>query len=235
MAEGHRKRLRDRYLKDGIGSVSETEILELLLFNVMTRKDTRGLAERLMQKFGSIYRIIEAPPEELSGIEGLGESVYTFLHCLKDFIFFYNLGNVRRGKYMGVTSDIGYYIMEKYGGVESEVLLQLCLDDGFRILDEDLLTIGSRSQVRFNVSAIVERACRAKCSYIVIAHNHPSGLAIPSLRDLETTRQLYEGLSSLGIFLLDHIIFEKDDFVSLRDSNLLHRDEPWIGEKQKNE
>lgn len=227
MAEGHRKRLRDRYLKEGIGSVSETEILELLLFNVMTRKDTHGLAERLMQKFGSIYNLVEASPEDLSGIAELGESVFAFLRCLKDFIFFYNLGNVRRGKFMGVTSDIGYYIMEKYGGVQTEVLLQLCLDDGFRIVSEDLITIGTRSGLQFNANAIVEKACRAKCNYVVIAHNHPSGLAIPSNRDLETTRQLYEGLNGLGIFLLDHIIFEKDDFVSLRDSNLLHREEPW--------
>lgn len=221
MAEGHRKRLRERYLRDGIGGVSETEILELMLFNVIPRRDTRALAERLIDRFGSIYNLVEASPADLSNVPELGESVYTFLRSLKDFIFFYNLGNVRKGKYLGLTSDIGESIVQKYGGVRREILIQVSLSSEFRILAEDLITIGTSSEIAFSAGSIVERACRAKADSVIIAHNHPSGLALPSSCDLLTTVRLDEGLRELGIFLLDHLIFERNDFISLKESGLV--------------
>ena len=121
MAEGHRKRLRERYLQGGISAVSEIEIIELLLYNAVPRKYTREIAEKLINKFGSIYNIIEAPQEEVESVESIGRSIAAFLHCLKDFIFFYNLGNVHPGRYFSMITDIGDYIVQKYGNVENQV------------------------------------------------------------------------------------------------------------------
>ena len=220
MAEGHRKRLRERYLQGGISAVSEIEIIELLLYNAVPRKDTREIAEKLINKFGSIYNIIEAPQEEVESVESIGRSIAAFLHCLKDFIFFYNLGNVHPGRYFSMITDIGDYIVQKYGNVESEVFIQLCMDSECHILSEALISVGSQFEVSVSASAVVEHACRAQSNHIILAHNHPSGLAIPSQADIETTRQLCKGLNDLGIYIMDHIIFEKDDYVSLKASNM---------------
>lgn len=225
MGEGHRKRLFDKYYKGGIRCLCEEEIIEILLFLAIPRKDTRPIAEELISKFGNLVGILEASREELENINGIGQRSSMIMSFMKDLLFYYRKDKRKYFKAENYVDDIGNYLADTYGNEKIEYVFALYVDEKNRNRACDVLSSGQQFSAQLDFVYIEKRAKQHGVKKVVIAHNHPSGLAIPSRADLIATQMAKVYLESMGIELIDHIIFEQNDFVSLAESNMLTSDE----------
>ncbi len=218
MAEGHRERLRRRFVKEGLRNFEDYQALELLLFYVIPRRDVSPLARDLIQRFGSFSGVLCASVEELEKVPGIGESAAVFLHLLSE-LYPYYLNDLHRYKrQITDPKDLEEHLAPRFLGLGKEVVYLICLDNSNRIIYSDFISKGNVNHTSIDIRTIAEIALRVESRSIIIAHNHPHGFAIPSEQDLVTTRQLQRSLHTLGIELLDHLIFADGDYVSLQQS-----------------
>ncbi len=215
--EGHRQRLRKRFQKEGLDHFEPHEVLELLLFYCIPRKDTKPIAYALLERFGNLPGVLNAPACELQKIPDVGENATVFLNLLLQLQRYYDAENLPRIPLTTVES-CGRYMMPKFRCQHNEVVFLLCLDAKCKVLDCCKVGEGSVNSAAVPIRRIVEMALGAKASSVVLAHNHPSGIAVPSKEDRITTQRLAMALQSVEIQLVDHLVFAEDDFVSLRQS-----------------
>ena len=221
MAEGHRERLKRRFLNEGLRNFEDYQALELLLFYAIPRKDTSPIARALIQRFGSFSAVLEAPLEELKKVDGMGDSSATYLKMLSAMSNFYMTDLCRFKKQLTSTREARDYLMPQFIGVTNECVYLLCLDNSGRILYGDFINEGTVDLSTLSARTVVEVALRVGASRVILSHNHPRGFALPSNDDIMTTREVMKILDSLGIELMDHIIVSENDCVSMRDSRLL--------------
>lgn len=219
---GHRERRKDLFREHGLDSFADHEVLELLLFFAQPRQDTNPTAHLLLKRFGSLGAVFSAPYEELASVEGVGENTATLLSLL--------LPSVRRayltsmscqGIPLGDNDRLGRYVCSLFFGVRQEVFYEICLDAKSKLLRCCKVADGSVSSVNVDIRCIVENALRCHASSVVLSHNHPSGIALPSADDNTLTLAANDALRCVGVKLTDHIIVADNDFVSLRDNGLL--------------
>ena len=214
--EGHRRRVRQRYLEEGLDGFKEHEALEMLLFYCLARKDTNDLAHRLLEEFGSLPAVMCATPAQLSAVSGIGENAAVFLSFINDFNRFVQVRTIEDDcKSLKTLEECGAYLHPKFFGRRNEVVYLLCLDSKCKILGCKMLGEGSVNSAAVPIRRIVEHALNMNASTVVLAHNHPSGVALPSTDDLNTTRILANALQVVDVLLADHIIYSNDEFVSL--------------------
>ena len=218
--EGHRQRLKDRFLNEGLDHFQEHEVLELLLFYCIPRKDTNEIAHALLERFGSLSQTVEAPVEELKKVSGMGESAATFLTLLGAFDRYYQVNKSANIKILQTIEECGAYFVPKFVGRRNETVLLLCLDAKCKVLCCKEVGEGSVNSAAVPIRRIVEMALGANATSVVLAHNHPSGVAIPSGEDVQTTKRLATALASVDIELVDHIIVADEDFVSIAQSGM---------------
>lgn len=218
--DGHRERLRKRFLTNGLDALPDHEVLELLLFYAIPRKDTNVLSRRLLNHFGSISAVLEAAPEELLAIDGISENTATLLHLITPLSRRYQLSRADKGICLSSTNACGEYLMPYFFGAQEEMVYILCLDAKCKVLTCRLLQAGSVNAASISLRKAAEIAMACKASSVVLAHNHTSGLALPSKADIETTILLKQTLEPLGILLVDHIIVADNDFVSMADNGV---------------
>lgn len=229
MHEGHRERLRKKYLEIGADKMEKTELLELLLFYAIARKNTKETAEKLFDNFGSFSSILKASYNELKSIEGIGDNASVFIKLVNDIINInnnennkkYTLNNNENTIILENINDAGKYLMNKYGRLQKEIVVLLCLDGKRKLLSSTIIFEGSVNSVQVNMRKILEQIIYYNAFYVIICHNHPSGLAIPSQKDIETTIKLCRTLNDINVILLDHIIIVEHDFVSMAQSNII--------------
>lgn len=216
---GHRARMRDRYLNNGLDGFQDHEILEMILYNCYTRRNTNDIAHKLLDTFGSISAVLEAPVDLL--IEaGVSETVAVTLKMIPDICrVYYDDRNSNKDKIL-LLADLGSYFVNKFIGRMDECLYLLLLDSKGKELFCGVVSYGSVSSSDVPVRKIVDLSLRYNAANAVIAHNHPSGVAIPSKADLYVTEVLFNTLKSVGVHLVDHIIVADDEFASLRDTEL---------------
>ncbi len=219
--EGHRERMKRRFLENGLDSFSDHNILELLLFYAVPRRDTNILAHRLMDKFGSLSAVLDAPVEELATVLGVGKGAATYLKLFSQVARIYFNDKMKDGILLDSSEKVGQYLIPKYIGIPNEIVLLVCLDSKCKVIGCTTVMEGSVNATQVSVRKIVETAVRSNASSVIISHNHPSGLAIPSREDLQTTEKIKQALLLINITLLDHIIVADNDWVSLRDSSYL--------------
>ena len=219
--KGHRKRMKERFLRYGLNSFDDHNVLELLLFYAQPRKDTNLLAHRLMDTFGSLDAVFEASPQALMRVEGIGESAALLLHLVPEAARRYRIAKEAPGTILASSSDAGNYLLPLFMNGRSECVYLICLDPKHRVIDCRLLSSGEPTTVAVSIRQIVEIALLQNAAAVILAHNHPNGLALPSAEDRDVTRRLREALSYVNIPLLDHIIVAGEDFVSLADSGLI--------------
>ncbi len=219
--EGHRERMKRRFLESGLDSFSDHNILELLLFYAVPRRDTNVLAHRLMDKFGSLSVVLDAPVEELATVAGVGQGAATYLKLFSQVARIYFNDKMKDGILLDSSEKVGQYLIPKYIGIPNEIVLLVCLDSKCKVIGCTTVMEGSVNATQVSVRKIVETAVRSNASSVIISHNHPSGLAIPSREDLQTTEKIKQALLLINITLLDHIIVADNDWVSLRDSSYL--------------
>lgn len=222
---GHRQRLKTRFLEEGLEHFDDHQVLELLLFYCIPRQDTNPIAHALLDHFGSLPQIMEAPPSELMRVEGMGEASATFLSLLNAFCRYYQVRRSASAVILNTLDECGRYLMPFLYGRRNETVYLLCLDAKCKVLCCKEVGEGSVNSAAVPIRRIVELALGANATTAILAHNHPSGLAFPSTEDQLTTRQLAVALSSVDIVLADHMIMADDEYVSLRQSGMYNPDE----------
>ncbi len=218
--QGHRQRLKNRFLKEGLDNFEPIQVLELLLFYAVPRVDTNPLAHALLERFGSLSAVLEATPAQLKAVEGIGDSAATFLSLVTAASRYYQRSTKEDCKILSTVDECGSYLTPCFHGQKNEVVFLLCMDAKGKVLSCLKVGEGSVNSASVPIRRIVEMAMGTNASSVVLAHNHPSGLAIPSSDDVQTTRRLAIALDAVDIQLWDHIIVADDEFVSLAQSAL---------------
>lgn len=224
MHDGHRNRLRENFIKSNYSTDNWQlhNVLELLLFYAIPRIDTNELAHKLLKEFGSISGVLDAPPERLKQIEGIGDNTVIFLKLLPQIFATYVEAHEKQqntSKCLDNISDRINYFLPKFFGKSEECFYVLCLDNKCNIICCKELFQGSVNITPLNKRKIVEYALLNNASAIIIAHNHPGGIPLPSTADVAFTKQLKETLIPLNIDLVDHIIIAGNDGSSFADMN----------------
>lgn len=215
---GHRDRLKKRFLQQGLDGFTDIQALELLLFYSIPRQDTNPIAHRLLAHFGSLSQVLEAPPEELMQVGGIKEHSAVLLSLINQMGRFYLVDKVQRERVLPTIEDCARYLQPYFYGRTTETVFMLCLDAKCKTLCCKEVGEGSINSAGISVRKIVETALREGATTVVLAHNHPSGIAIPSGEDIQTTRRVAAALHSVEIHLADHIVVADDDYVSMVQS-----------------
>lgn len=218
--DGHRQRLKDRFRQEGLDKFDEIQVLELLLFYAIPQRDTNPLAHRLLEHFGSLAQVLEAPAEELEKVSGVGTNVATLLSLTTALARYYMVSRGNQTVVLTSTEMCGDYLLPYFVGRRNETVFLLCLDAKCKVLGCKEVGEGSVNSASVPVRRIVEMALSMNATSVVLAHNHPSGLAIPSGEDVQTTRRLAAALDTVDITLADHIVVADDDYVSMAQSGL---------------
>ncbi len=232
---GHREKMYRRISEFGMDSLAEHEVLETLLYLTIPRADTNPLAHRLIGRFGSLAAVLDAPQAELAEVPGVGAKTARMLSMLPNYFRRYLVSAQTDGRGLYGTEAVGRYILPHFVGAEEEKVILLCLDNRYRPLACKCIHRGSVNAVEVSVRAVVKTALACRASCVVIAHNHPGGVAVPSKEDVRTTREIQRALEPLHVELLDHILVSDvgdgelrslGDFVSFEESGLIERKDP---------
>ena len=216
--DGHRERLRSRFLEHGADMMEDHTLLELLLFYACPRIDTNPLAHRLLDHFGGLPQVMDASPEELQQVTGVGASTAALLKLIPQLARRTEIRRSGTEDILNTTEKAGRYLIPYFAGERDEVVYMLCMDAKCKAISCRMLFRGSVNSAVVNIRAAVENALLCKATSVILAHNHTSGLALPSQEDGITTRRLYDALAAVDVKLVDHIVVADDDFVSLADS-----------------
>jgi len=217
MHNGHRQRIKTRYREEGLDHFPAINVLEMLLFYCIPRKDTNPIAHRLLDRFGSFSAVLDAEVGELMQVEGISENAALFLTMLPDAFRYYRK-DANRILIADNIETCSRYMADYFIGHTEEVIYLMCLDAKCKILCCREVGKGSVNSTAVSVRRIVETALNAKASAVVLAHNHPSGLAFPSEEDKRTTMKVASALRAVEVTLIDHLVFGDDDCVSLLQS-----------------
>ena len=219
MHEGHRARVKKRFLEEGLDHFSDIQALELLLFYALPRVDTNPIAHGLLDRFGSLSQVLEASPEELCKVQGVGENGALLLNLIPQMGRFYMTDRAKSATILTSLEQCAEFLVPRFFGRKLETVFLLCLDAKCKVLCCKELGEGSVNSTGLSIRRVVETALGVNASSAVLAHNHPSGLAIPSPEDIQTTRRIAMALQAVEITLVDHIIVADDDYVSIAMSD----------------
>ena len=219
--DGHREKMRQRFLKGGLDSFADHEALELLLYYAIPRRDTNPIAHALMERYGSLSAVLTAPVEDLQKVEGIGESAAVLLKLAPQLYRKDKLSDAEQETVLSSVERVGAYLLERFAGEKNEVVYQLCLDRKSRLLACKKLGEGGIASADLDVRRLVENAILTGASAVILSHNHPSGVALPSRDDYAATDRAKTALNVVGVALTDHIIVADGDFVSMADSGYL--------------
>ena len=217
----HRKRKRQQFYDHGSDAFADHELLELLLFYGIARKDVNSLAHTLIEEFGSLEAVFAAPIEALESIEGIGSQTAVLLKLVPHLMHRAHLTSLKNEIPLDTVERIGNFFSELFTCEGNEVMYQLCLDAKGRKLSCRKVSEGDPASVSLNLRQIVQNALKCNAVMVAIAHNHPSGVAFPSHGDKIATRQIADALNAVNIQLIDHIVVAGGDYISFRHDGLL--------------
>ena len=214
--ENHRARVRETFKRAGSDGMPDHNLLELLLFYSIPRKDTNEIAHRLIAAFGSLSRVFDASYEELMEIDGIGESSALLISMIPSICRRYiESSNSPKVNLSEPEEAMNYIIRKYYGSNKVESFYMLCLDAVGNLINCCKLGEGTPGSVIVDKRKVLETALRNKADKVIFAHNHPNGIAAPSKDDINMTSELSSVLFSVGIRLADHIIVAGNEAVSL--------------------
>lgn len=224
--DGHRDRLKARFRSEGLDHFTDVQVLEMLLFYCIPRQDTNALAHRLIDQLGSLSQVLETSPEELKKIRGIGENAATFLNLIPAVFRYYGVERSKRmDQPLRDINDCGEYLKQRFRGHSNETVYLLCLDAKCKPLCCPKIGEGSVNSASVPVRRVVEAALGANATAVVLGHNHPSGLALPSHEDVMTTRRVAAALDAVEVRLVDHIVVADNDFTSMLQSGYYRPEE----------
>ncbi len=218
---GHRDRLRQRFRDSGPDALPDYELLELVMFRALQRRDTKPIAKDLIAKFGSFPEVINAPDELLNEVDGVGEAVITELKLIRGAALRLMKGQVMDRPVLDSWSAVLDYCRAAMAFQSIEQFRVLFLDKRNRIIADEVQQEGTVDHTPVYVREIIKRALELSATAIILVHNHPSGDPTPSRADIEMTKQIVESAKNLGITIHDHIIVGKDGHASFRGLSLI--------------
>ena len=213
--------MKARYKDHGLDNFNDVNVLELLLFYAIPRKDTNEIAHALLEHFGSLDRVLEASIPELEAVPGVGESSALLISLIPQIMRRYLTVKESCVSTIFGSTDAGRYLVPRLMFEKDEKLLLLCLDAKKSVISCVNLGSGVVNAVDVNVRKVVENAVRHRANTVILAHNHPGGVALPSREDERLTIEIAAALKLVGIPLVDHIIVAGDDYVSFADSGMM--------------
>lgn len=220
MNDGHRERLRQRVLHEGLDNFEPHEVLELMLFYVIPRGNVNHIGHALIKRFGSLAGVLDARVEELIKVPGVGESSAFFIKLIPSICRRYLLSTVQ-DKGLNPISNSSYaheYVAPLFVGKTIETLYLICLNNSGIPIECCLISEGTINSTQVDMRKIVEAVIHNNAAAVVLCHNHPDGIATPSKEDLIMTEKVKKTLDSIGVALLDHLILVGGDFISFNDS-----------------
>ena len=217
---GHRARLKERLHRDAT-QLADYEILELVLGLALARRDTKPVAKDLLQRFGSIRGVLDASPDELAAVSGIGPGVLSLWKLLRECMARYSEAPMRHRDVLDTPEKVAAMARTRLGACRHEEVWAALVDGGNRFLDWIRLDEGTVNSASIHIRNLMEEAVRRKVSGIILVHNHPGGRATPSGPDIAMTRRLFQAAHVLGIRLLDHCVITDSDVYSFQKEGLI--------------
>lgn len=222
-SNGHRERIREKYLKNGINSFQEYEILELLLTYAIPRKDTKDLAKNLLKKFGSIEKVITAKKEDLEEVEGLGKASISFLKLMGELPHIFYENSLRNTDIITIKNkeNLLKFLRSKIAFEKIEKFYVLYLSNSNELIAYNEKSYGTLDKSAVYPREIYKDVLKYDAKAIILAHNHPSGSAKPSKSDMDITKEISNGLKNFDALLLEHIIITENSYFSFLEEGLI--------------
>ena len=202
----HRDRVRSLFLQSGLDGFSDHNVLELLLFYTIPQADTNVTAHALIDRFGSLSGVLDAPVEELVKVPGVGQYSAVFLKILPQLARRYSCEKAPDAFSFVERDLLREYTRSRFIGEKSECVLLLSFDASGKFTHCDRLSVGSTTQLQVDKRQLMETALRTSAVFTALAHNHPGGVAAPSASDVQATQEVAALFSGVGIRLVDHLI-----------------------------
>jgi DNA repair protein RadC len=229
--DGHRERLREKFLERGLDSLRDDEIIELLLTLGTPRRDCKAPARELLDKLGSLRRVFEASVEELSRIKGVGPRNAMSIRLIHEVARKYLETRMAESTFLSGSSDVYDYLRHSMRDLDIEVFKVIYLDARQAVMSIEDLFIGTMSYNVIYLRELLRKALNSNSASIVVAHNHPSGDPSPSPEDKALTRDIVFSTSLIEVKLLDHVVVGEDCFYSFADRGLI---EVYLREFRRN-
>jgi DNA repair protein RadC len=218
---GHRERLRSRFLEGGPGALPDYEMLELLLFMALPRRDTKPLAKKLLDRFGSYANVISASADQLRSVEGAGDSVVAALKIVRDGAVRLARAELKDQPVLSSWQALLDYCRATMGRQPTEQFRLFFLDRKNALIADEAQQEGTVDQTAVYVREVVKRALELGACALIMVHNHPSGDTTPSRADIDMTRQVQEACEKIGIALHDHVIVSRSSTTSFKSMGLI--------------
>ena len=226
--QGHRERIKEKFLKNGIDGFAEYEILELLLTYCIPRKDTKPIAKELLNKFKSLDNVFKADFDKLSAIDGLGKNSIAFLKLIGDLPSIIYKDELKNKKLVNKeilkisNKDILLnYLRNKIGYEEKEKFYVIYLSSSNEVIEFEENSVGTLDRSSVYPREIYKKVINLNAKSIILAHNHPSDNITPSKSDIELTNEIAKGLKNFGALLIEHIIITKNSYFSFLEEGLI--------------
>lgn len=219
--EGHRQRVKTRYLIEGLDAFEDHQVLEMLLFFAVPMKDTNDLAHKMIREFGTLSALFEADPKDISKRCGVSENIAILVSLVPPLARRYFKSKSGDKPILNSSAKAGEYAVSLFAGRTYEAFFLICLDAQSRVNHAALVHEGTINEAPVYPRMIVEAAIRHKANSAILAHNHPGGSLQPSGADIEVTGRLVSALDAISIKVVDHIIVAGDKFFSFAEKGMI--------------
>lgn len=214
--KNHRKRVKERFLKHGLESFSEHQVLETALFFALPHVDTNEMAHHLINKAGSFTKVFDLSIEELSTVKGIKDNAATFIKFLSAFSKYYTNQCAMSAVKPGMTYDeIGRLFVNSYFGEQKEIIMVCFFDENMKLLEKKVLAVGEFSRVSLNFRSLANDIFALHARSIALAHNHPSYSPVPSSEDHMATQALAKLLLQIEVNIIEHFIITGDTYFGI--------------------
>ncbi len=219
--EGHREKMRQRFIEEGLSAFEDHQVLEMLLFYTVPRRDTNELAHRLIEKFGTLENLFDASPEIIVNEGKVSQNTAVLLSLIPQLSRRYLLKKQGKKPILDSSLNAGKFITSLFIGKNYEAFYVCCLNSQNQLNYAALVHEGTINEAPVYPRIIVETALRYQASSVILAHNHPGGSLKPSTADIDVTRKICDALKTISITVVDHMIAAGDKYFSFAENGLL--------------
>jgi len=217
----HRKRVRKKYLQNGIDGWHDYEVLEFLLFFAVSRKDTKPISKKLLKKFKTLGGVLDASIEELRNVKGIGENAASLMKFVREVSSLYLKGKIEGRAVFPSPGAVYDYLKVSMQGLRDEVFKVIYLDASNRFIESEIMSRGVVNKAAVYPRKIVENALKKNAVSVIISHNHPSGKLVPSNDDRRMTKMVSDALAVINIAVVDHVIVSSEGYFSFKENGLI--------------
>lgn len=216
--KGHRIKVRNRYYETGFNGMADHNVLEMLLFFGIPYRDTNEMAHELITRFGSFSAVLEAEVKDLVTVKGMTENAACLISMIRPLYKRYMEDICSRKPVFDSKEKISEFIRSLFLDTNDERLYALAYDSGRRFIGYKNIGDGDIRSSRADIRKLSAFVLECKATGIILAHNHPHGIALPSTEDIDCTKYIYKILDALKVRLLDHIIVNESDYISMAET-----------------